>query len=54
MSSDSSSDDVDEIVAPNTTIIPYKLVESPYAGYSFMVVPTDSSFRESSEFLAKI
>jgi len=54
MSSDSASDDVDEIVEPNTPTVPSKPFESPCAEYRFMVVPIDSSFRESPEFFTKI
>ena len=54
MSSDSASNNVNVKVEPNTTTVPSKPVESPRAEYTFMIIPTDSSFRESSEFLAKI
>ena len=54
MSSDSASNDVNVIVEPNTTTIPSKPVESTHAEYSFMIIPTDLSFRESPECLAKI
>ena len=54
MSSDSTSDEVDEIVEPNTLTMPSKPFESPYVEYSFIVVPIDSSFSEPLEFLAKI
>jgi len=54
MSFDSASNDVNVKVEPNTTIVPSKPVESPRVEYSFMIVPTDSSFRESLEFLTKI
>ena len=53
-SSDSASDDVDEIIEPNTLTVPSKPFESPCAEYSFMVVLIDSSFSESPEFLTKI
>ena len=53
-SSDSASDDVDEIVETNTPTMLSQSFESPCAEYSFMVVPIDSSFRESLEFLIKI
>jgi len=46
--------DMDEIVEPNTPTMPSKPFESPCAEYSFMVVPIDSSFSESPEFLTKI
>ena len=54
MSSDSTNNDVNEIVEPNTPTMPNKPFESPCAEYSFMVVPIDSSFSESPEFLVKI
>jgi len=54
MSSDSVSDDVDEIVKPNTPMVPSKSFECPCAEYSFILVPIDSSFSESPEFLTKI
>jgi len=54
MSSDSASNNVNVKVEPNTTTVPSKPVESPRAEYSFMIVPTDSSFSESPEFLTMI
>jgi len=54
VSSDGTSNNVNVKVKPNTTIVPRKPVESPRAEYSFIIVPTDSSFRESPEFLTKI
>ena len=53
MSSDSASDDVDEIVEPNTPTMPSKPFESPCAEYSFMIVHIDSTFSEALEFLTK-
>ena len=53
MSSDSASNDVDEIVESNTTIMPSKPFESPCAEYSFMVVSINSSFRGHLNFLPK-
>ena len=47
MSSDSVSNDVNVKVESNTTTVPSKPVESLRAEYSFMIVPTDSSFGES-------
>ena len=41
MSSDSTSDEVDEIVEPNTPAMPSKLFEFACAEYSFMVIPID-------------
>jgi len=54
MSSDSVSDDVDEIVESNTPTVPSQSFKSPCVEYSFMVVPIDSSLRESTKFLIKI
>ena len=54
VSSDGTSDDMDEIVEPYIPTMPSKLFESPCAEYSFMIVPIDSSLKESPEFLAKI
>jgi len=54
VSFDGTSDDMYVIVEPNTPTMPSKSFESPYAEYSFMVVPIDSSFSESPEFFAKI
>ena len=54
MSSDSASDVVDEIVESKMPTMPCNPFESPCTEDSFMVVPIDSFFSESSEFLAKI
>ena len=54
MSSDSASDDMDEIVESNIPSMPNQSFEPPYAEYSFIVIPIDSSFGESPEFLIKI
>ena len=54
VSSDGSSDDMNEIVWSNTPTMPSKPFESHCAEYSFMVIPIDSSFSESPEFLVKI
>jgi len=54
VSSDGTNNDVNVKVEPNTATVPNKPVESPRAEYNFMIVHTDSSFRESLEFLAKI
>jgi len=54
VSSDSTSDDVDEIVEFNILAEPSKLFEFSCADYEFMVVPTEFSSNESSEFLAVI
>ena len=53
MFSDSVSDDVNEIVEPNTPTVPIKPFESPYAEYSFMVAPIDLLFSESISFLPR-
>ena len=45
---------MDGIIEPNTPTMPGKSFESPCAEYNFMVVPIDSSFSESPEFLAMI
>ena len=39
MSSDSTSDDLDEIVKSNTQTMPSKLFEFPFAEYNFMIGP---------------
>jgi len=54
MSSDSTSDEVDEIVEPNTPTMPSKPFKSPCVEYNFIVVPFDISFNGSLEFLTKI
>ena len=54
MSFGSASDDVDEIVEPNTPAVPSKLFEFPCAKYNFMIVPIDSSSSESPKFLVMI
>ena len=54
MSSDGTSDNIDEIVEPNTPTMSGKQFESPCAEYSFTVVHINSSFSESPEFLTKI
>jgi len=41
MSSDSISDDVDEIVKANIPAVPSKSFEFSCAEYSFMIVPTE-------------
>jgi len=53
MSSYSGSDEIDEIVESNTPTVPSKPFESPCSEYSFVVVPIDSSFSESPEFLTR-
>ena len=54
MSSYGTSDNMDGIVEHNTLIMPSKPFESSCTEYNFMVVPVDSSFSESPEFLAMI
>ena len=54
MSSDSTSDNVNEIVKSNIPAMPRKSIEFTCAEYSFMVVPTESYSSESPEFLAMI
>ena len=54
MSSDSTSDDMNEIVEPNIPAVPSKSIEFPYSEYTFMVVPTESNSSESPDFLAMI
>jgi len=52
--SDSTNDKVDEIVKSNILVEPSKSFKFPCANYRFMVVPTELSLNESSEFLAMI
>jgi len=54
VSSDSISDDVNEIVESNIPIVPRKSLEFPYAEYSFMVIFIESYPSELPEFLAMI
>jgi len=54
MSSNSVSDDIDEVVETNTLTRPSKSFESPCVEHSFKVVLTKSYSSESPEFLAKI
>ena len=54
MSSDSTSDDVNEIIEFKIPALPSKSIEFFCAEYSFMVVPTESYSSESPEFLAII
>jgi len=53
MSSDSISDDIDEVES-NIPTVPSKSFESRCAEYNLMLVPIGSSFSESPEFLVKI
>ena len=54
MSSDSTGDDVNEIVESNIPAVPRKSFESPCVEYSFMVIPIESYPSESLEFLTMI
>jgi len=54
MSSYSTSDDMNEIVEVNIPVKPSKSIEFSYPGYIFMVIPTESYFIESPEFLVVI
>ena len=54
VSSDSTNDDVDVIVESNIPTEPSKSFEFSCADYGFMVVPTELSSSESSEFLVMI
>jgi len=54
VSSDSTSDDVNEIIDFNILAVSSKSIEIPHPEYAFMVVPTESYFSESPKFLAKI
>ena len=51
MSSNSTSDDVDEIIELNTPVVPSKSFEFSCSEYSF---PIDSSSSETPEFLVII
>jgi len=51
---DSTSDDVDNKVEPNTPTMPSKLFKFSCDKYSFMIAPIDSSCSESPEFLVMI
>ena len=50
MSSNSASDDVNEILEPNTPTVPSQSFEFLCAEYSFMVVLIESCSSESLEF----
>jgi len=54
MSSDGTSDDVDELVEPNIPAVSCKLFEFSCVEYSFMVIPIEPYSSESSEFFAII
>ena len=51
---DSTGDDVDDKVEPNTPTMPSKLFKFSCDEYSFMIAPIDSSCSESPEFLTMI
>jgi len=54
MSSDSTSDDVDEIAESNITAVPSKSFEFPYAVYVFMIISAELSTTESSKLFVMI
>jgi len=54
VSSDCTSDDVDEIVESNIPAEPSQSFEFPCADYGLMIVPTELSSSELSEFLVMI
>jgi len=54
VSSDSTSDDADEIIESNIPTVPSKSIEFPCGDYGFMVVFTELTSSESSEFLVMI
>ena len=54
VSFDSTSYDVNETLESNIPAMPNKSFEFPCAYYGFMVVPTELSSSESSEFLVMI
>jgi len=54
VSSDNTSDDMDEIVESNITTELIKSFEFPCTDYEFMIVPIELSSSESSEFTAII
>ena len=54
MSSDGTSDDMNELVEPNILAVLSKSFEFPCAEYSFMIVPIESYSSEALEFFAMI
>jgi len=54
MSSDNTSDDVDEIADSNILAVPSKSFKFSCAKYGFMIFPAELSSSESSEFLTII
>ena len=54
MSSDSTNDDMVEIVESNISAEPSKSFEFLCVDYEFMIIPNELSSSESSEFLAMI
>jgi len=54
VSSDSTSDDVNGIVESNISAEPIKSFEFSCIDYGFMVIPTELSSSEPSEFLTMI
>jgi len=53
-SSDSTNDDVNELVESNIPTVPSKSIKFSYPEYTFMVVPIESYSSESLEFFARI
>ena len=54
MSSDSTNDEVNEIIESNIPTVPSRSFEFPYADYRFMNIPVGLFSSESSEFLTMI
>jgi len=54
VSSDRTSDDMDELVESNMPVIPSKSFRFSCADYDFIVVPIKCSSSESSEFFTMI
>ena len=54
VSSNSTSDDMDEIVKSNIPAEPSQSFEFPCVDYGLIVIPTELSSSESSEFLVMI
>ena len=52
MPSNSTIDDVDEIVESNISAVPSKSFEFPYVDYRFVIVPVELSSSESPESLS--
>jgi len=54
VSSNSTDDDMNDIVEFNIPAVPSKSIEFPYPEYTFIVVPTESFSCESPEFFAMV